>query len=146
MHSYNSILVHCVFATKERRPLISSDIRPRLWEYLGGTARQLGFKALAIGGTADHVHLLLSVPAKVALATAVQKLKANSSRWAHESLNREFSWQEGYGGFSVGVSQQADTVAYINHQEQHHRRVDFGSEFEAFLKKHGMELYPEDAS
>src|SRR5512132_3924667 len=106
-HAHTSTLVHCIFSTKDRRPSLRPEHRERLWPYLGGTARDVGAKALAIGGVADHVHLLLLLPAKLSLAVAVQKIKANSSRWLRQTFpeQRLFSWQEGYGGFSIGVSQ-----------------------------------------
>ena len=136
-HAHTSVLVHCIFSTKERRPRLGPHCRERLWAYLGGTARQLGAKTLAVGGIEDHVHVLLSLPAKLPLAVVVQKLKANSSRWLRETFpeQRLFSWQEGYGGFSVGVSQLERTIAYINGQEDHHRKIDFSQEFAAFLEE-----------
>jgi len=75
MHSFSSSLHHCVFATKEREPLLTPEIRERLWPYLGGIARENGMKALAIGGVADHVHVLLSLPATMSLSKAMQLLK-----------------------------------------------------------------------
>jgi len=141
MHSFTSCLMHCVFATKERRPLIVPALQPRLWPYLGGIARENKMKALEVGGVADHVHVLLSLPATLSLSKAIQLLKANSSKWIHESFpeQRDFGWQEGYGAFSIGVSGVEDTVAYIRGQEEHHRKRSFREEVEIFLKKHGIE-------
>lgn len=141
MHSFTSCLIHCVFATKERRPLIDSLLQQRLWPYLGGIARENGMKALEVGGVSDHVHVLLSLPATLALSKAVQLLKGNSSKWIHETFpeHRDFGWQEGYGAFSIGVSGIDDTVAYIRGQEEHHRKRSFRDEVEVFLKKHGIE-------
>jgi REP element-mobilizing transposase RayT len=96
--------VHCVFSTKGRRDLISPDLQPRLYPYLGGIARKLGFNLLIAGGTANHVHLLIALPPTLRLAEVIQKLKANSSRWIREQ-GVAFVWQEGYGGFSVSPSQ-----------------------------------------
>jgi REP element-mobilizing transposase RayT len=139
-HAYNSTLIHCVFSTKERRPFLSAEIRPRVHAFIGGIARQLGCPALTVGGPADHAHILISLPATLALAVAIQKIKANSTRWIHDTFpsRRDFAWQEGYGSFSIGVSQQAATVAYINSQDEHHARVDFVAEWNAILKKHGI--------
>jgi REP element-mobilizing transposase RayT len=141
MHSYNSIYMHCVFSTKERRPFITSDIRDRLYAYLGGTARALGMKAMALGGVSDHVHVLLSLPGTLGVAEALQKLKANSSRWIHETFPecQEFEWQKGYGAFSIGMSQAETTIAYIRRQEAHHLKWDFREEFAGFLQKHGID-------
>lgn len=146
MHSFNSCLMHCVFSVKERRPLLTPEIRQRLWPYLGGIARENGMKALAIGGVADHVHVLLSVPATLAVSKAMQLLKGNSSKWLRETfagLRRDgFAWQEGFGAFSIGVSGLEDTVEYIRTQEEHHRQRSFREEVAAFLKKHGLDAGP----
>jgi REP element-mobilizing transposase RayT len=137
-HTYTSTLAHCVFSTKGRKPLIHDELRPALWAYMGGIARKNKMKALAVGGTSDHVHLLLLVPADLSLSKALQLIKGGSSKWAHERVP-EFAWQEGYGAFSVGLSQVPATIAYINDQERHHRKVTFMQEFIAFLKKHNLE-------
>lgn len=140
MHSFNSCLMHCVFATRERRPFLTAAIRERLWPYLGGIARENGMKALAIGGVADHAHLLLSLPTAISISKAMQLLKGNSSKWLRETfpeLRRDdFAWQEGFGSFSIGVSGMTDTIRYIQAQEKHHRLRGFREELEVFLKKH----------
>jgi REP element-mobilizing transposase RayT len=139
--------MHCVFSTKERRPFLTPAIRDRLWPYLGGIARENNMKALVIGGTADHVHLLLSLPATLSVSKAMQLLKGNSSKWLRETfpelLPQGFAWQEGFGAFSIGVSGTKDTVRYIQTQEEHHHKKSFREEFEMFLKKHGYEYKPE---
>ena len=137
-HTYTCGFFHCVFSTKQRRNLIPEEMQPRLWSFLGGIARKNGFKTIAIGGIANHVHLLLSLPATVPLAKAVQLLKGGSSKWMNENGIR-FAWQEGYGSFTVGVSQREQTMSYINAQQEHHRRRSFEEEFLAFLKKHDIE-------
>jgi REP element-mobilizing transposase RayT len=126
-HSYISSLYHCVFSTKERRQLITPELEERLWPYLGGIARDNGIKALAIGGVDDHVHLLLSLPSTLAIAKVIQLVKGNSSKWVHETFPQmsHFSWQEGYGAFSIGVSQIEATVTYVQNQKTHHRRKTF---------------------
>ena len=137
-HSYACLLLHAVFSTKDRVPLLVADCRERLYPYLGGIARELGAKALGIGGTADHVHLLLSFPPTLGVADALRTLKANSSRWVHETWpeRRSFAWQTGYGAFSVSESSRAAVTRYIHQQEHHHRRLTFQEEFIALLKKH----------
>jgi REP element-mobilizing transposase RayT len=143
-HSYVCSYFHCIWSTKERKPLISSELEQRLWPYMGGIARDNGFKALAIGGTADHVHLLLSLPGRLAIAKAVQLIKGGSSKWVHDDFpqHQAFEWQEGYGAFSIGVSHREQTVAYIQNQKQHHRRKTYQDEFLSFLKKHDVEYDP----
>src|ERR1043166_7079480 len=111
-HSYVSNLMHCTFGTKDRSPFIDSDLESRLWPYLGGIARQNRMKALAIGGTIDHLHALLSLPGMMSFAKAVQLIKGGSSKWVHETFPecRKFKWQEGYGAFSVRASQVPNTI------------------------------------
>lgn len=141
-HTYVSDLLHCVFSTKERRKLIRAETQPDLWSFMGGIARKNGFKALIVGGTEDHVHVLLSLPAVMPLAKAVQLLKGSSSRWMNETHTKGFAWQEGYGAFTVGVSQKPRTVDYIKRQAEHHRKVSFEEAFLAFLKKHAIDYDP----
>jgi REP-associated tyrosine transposase len=140
MHSFSSSLHHCVFATKGRQAVLTPQLRERLWPYVGGIARENGMTALAIGGVADHVHVLLSLPATMSLAKAMQLLKGNSSKWIHETFPelRSFAWQEGYGAFSIGVSGIKETRAYIQNQEEHHRTRTYREEVIMFLQRHGL--------
>ena len=142
MHSFISVHVHCVWTTKNRDPSLHSKLRERLWPYLGGIARENKMKALAIGGAADHVHIVLSLPATLSVAKMVQLLKGNSSKWIHEAFSemRSFEWQEGYGAFSIGVSAVDATRTYIRNQAEHHRRRTFREEFETMLRKHGFDF------
>ena len=139
-HSHVCCLVHVVFATAERRPFIRDEIRERLHGYLTGIARENGIPVLAVGGAADHVHLLISLPRTISVAKAVQLLKSGSSKWIHETFtgSRTFAWQEGYGAFSVGVSQKETTVKYILAQVEHHKRISFEDELKKFLSVHGI--------
>jgi putative transposase len=123
--------------------LIPPEVQPDLWSFLGGIARKNGFKALIAGGTENHIHILLSLPATMALAKAMQLIKGASSHWMNETHARGFAWQEGYGAFTVGISQMADTVAYIRSQPEHHRKRSFEEEFIAFLKKHNVDYDPQ---
>lgn len=139
--SYVSSYFHCVFSTKERRRMISPELRERLWPFLGGIARQNKIKAIEIGGVEDHVHLLISLPATTAIAKAMQLIKGGSSKWIHENFpeQRLFSWQEKYGAFSVSRSQLENVIEYIRHQEEHHKTATFQEEFLALLKRHQIE-------
>ena len=143
-HSFSSSLFHVVFSTKERRKLINDELRPRLWAYLGGIARENDMKALSVGGIDDHVHVLVSMPATIALAKSVQLIKGGSSKWVHDTFRelRDFEWQEGYGAFSVSISNVSDTIAYIEHQAEHHRTKTFEEEFIAFLERHNIPFDP----
>ena len=137
-HTYASNFVHCIFSTKDRRPLLPANRVYSLHDYLGGTARGEGLTLVAAGGTQNHLHLLFILPPAISLATAVQKLKGSSSRW----MGKEFSWQEGYGAFSVSPSQVETVKAYIGNQEEHHRKRTFEEEFTALLKSCGIEFDP----
>ena len=142
-HTYCSALFHCVFSTKDRRPLIAPELQDRLWAYMGGIARENKMKALGVGGTEDHAHMLLSLPSTLAVARAMQLIKAGSSEWLHKSCGLPgFEWQQGYGAFSVGCSQAEATLAYIAGQKEHHRKRDFQAEFLSILKRHGIEYDP----
>jgi putative transposase len=140
--SYVSCYHHCIFSTKERRPLIIPALRQRLWPFLGGIARQNKMKAIEIGGVDDHVHILLSLPATASIAKALQLIKGGSSKWVHETFpeHRLFGWQEEYGAFSVSVSQLDRIVEYIQNQQEHHRKMTYQEEFVALLKKHRIEF------
>jgi len=141
MHSFTSCLMHCIWTTKNREPCLTLALRGRLWPYLGGIAKQNQMKALAIGGAADHVHILLSLPATLSIAKAIQLLKGNSSKWIHETFPKmcSFAWQNGYGAFSVAISGVEAGVAYIRKQAEHHRTRSFREEFVTMLRRHGFD-------
>lgn len=140
-HTHTNLLFHVVFSTKERLPLLDTDLKPRLFAYMGGIIRELGGAALLINGPADHVHLLLALPAKLAVSEVVGKVKANSSGWVHREFPDKwaFAWQTGFAAFTVSHSQKQSVLDYIAGQEEHHRKVSFKEEFVAFLKKHEIE-------
>jgi putative transposase len=125
--SYVTSYYHCVFSTKERRPMITPALRERLWPFLGGIARQHKMKAIEIGGVEDHVHILLSLPATMPIAKAMQLIKGGSSKWVHETFpeHRRFEWQTKYGAFGVSVSLLDKIIQYIQDQEKHHRKMTF---------------------
>ena len=106
-HTHTSNLVHCVFSTKDRMNCIHDP--PRLWQYIGGFARQKNILLLAAGGTANHLHPLIALPPTVPLAKAVQELKGNTSRWLN-GIQPRFAWQQGYGAFSVSQSQKKTVI------------------------------------
>jgi putative transposase len=136
-HTYNANFVHCVFSTKNRKDLIPAELLESLCAYFVGISNHLKIKTLAIGGTENHIHLLLGPPPTITVAEAVQKLKANSSRWLGEH-GIDFQWQEGYGAFSVSPSSVEVVQKYIRNQKEHHRRRSFEEEFRAMLDKSGI--------
>jgi REP element-mobilizing transposase RayT len=114
--------VHVVFSTKDRMPLITPEWRGRLHAFLGGVVKNLEATPEAVGGVADHVHLLVGLRATHALAEVIRSVKAVSSKWVHEEIGlKKFAWQEGYGAFSVSPSQCEAVRQYIAGQEEHHR-------------------------
>jgi len=132
-HSYVTSLFHLVFSTKERRQLIRADLQPRLWNYLAAIARNHGVHLIAVGGTENHVHILLMLPPDATLQDVVRTLKCNSTRLVREE-SRLFSWQEGYAAFSVSPSQVERVTRYIANQAEHHRKRSFDDEFVAMLE------------
>jgi REP element-mobilizing transposase RayT len=120
--------------------LIDAGWRPRIRAYLGGTARSLDVVPEAIGGVADHVHLLLGMRATHRLADVMRDLKRTSSVWVHETIgDRDFEWQDGYGAFTVSASLLETVRNYIAHQEEHHRKKTFQEEYVELLKRSGTE-------
>jgi putative transposase len=141
-HTFSSLYVHCIFSTKERVPVLGAEIRERLWPYLGGIAKQHSIRPVCVGGMADHVHMLLSLPTTIAVAKAIQSIKGASSAWVHDTFRElnNFAWQEGYGAFSVSVSHLPETIGYIQNQAEHHRTRTFREEYLAILKKHNLQF------
>ncbi len=134
-----SILVHVIFSTKGRLPLIADNLKSDLLACMGGILRELKVFPMVLNGT-DHVHMLLRLPAEVAPAECTRVLKTNSSRWVHEKWpeRQAFGWQTGYAAFSVSESARPEVIRYIQNQEEHHRRVSFQEELIAYLKKNGV--------
>jgi REP element-mobilizing transposase RayT len=139
-HTYTNIIVHAVFSTKDREPLLSAEVRSELLDYLGGTVNKLGGQSLLVNGAADHVHMLLVQPAALALGDLMGKVKSHSSGWVKRRWARQrgFAWQSGYAAFSVSKSQVEPVKRYIAGQEEHHRRLTYQEEVLAFLKKQGI--------
>ena len=135
---YVSNHIHVVFSTKDRLPLIEPASQPKLWAYMAGILSHHGMDGLAIDGIEDHVHALISVPATLSIAKAVQVLKANSSRWVNEHPRSNFEWQEGYFACSVSRSHIPRVTKYIVNQREHHKRRDFAAELSTLLLKHGL--------
>lgn len=139
--SYTNLLYHIVFSTKDRRPLITSAYEVRLHDYIGGTIRSLGGICLELNGTEDHVHLLAKLRPTRAVSDVLRDLKANASGWMHEVFSslRHFSWQRGYGAFTVSHSNVESVRRYISRQKEHHQKLSFRDEFIQFLKANGIE-------
>ena len=138
-----SLNVHVVFSTKERCAYIEPAWRERLHAFLGGAVRQAGAVPDAVGGVADHVHLLIGLRATHCLSNVVQDIKTASSKWVHREIRQlVFSWQEGYGAFTVSSSHRVRVKNYIANQERHHRRKSFQEEYLELLEKAGVDYDP----
>ena len=133
---------HALFSTKNRAALITSEIEARLYPFIGGIVRDENCALLAIGGTSDHVHLLVRYPPSLAHSDLLRHVKGRSSKWINETfpVRGRFSWQEGYGGFTVSKSAVSQVERYILNQKEHHKKVDFKLEFLELLKKHGVQF------
>ena len=141
-NTYINILIHTVFSTKNRESWLSSSLRERLYPYMCGIARENGLKVLCIGGTDNHIHILLSLDSTTSIAKAMQLIKGGSSKWVHETFPelRLFTWQEGYGAFSIGISNVDETKKYIENQEKHHSKESFRDEYLKFLRKNNIDF------
>jgi putative transposase len=134
-HTSSNIVLHSIFSTQGRRPLLKADFRADLFAYLGGIIREMNATALIINGVSDHVHILVRIRPVHSAAQIVRVVKANSSRWVHEKWAAGFAWQTGYGVFSVSESSVPAVMKYIAEQEKHHKKHSFQDEYVAFLKK-----------
>jgi len=140
--TYSQILLHVVFSTKRRQPLIVPDLAERLYPYLGGIVRAERGVLYDIGGAADHVHIYLRWRPDDSVSDLMRTLKARSSKWIHETFPTltGFAWQEGFSVFSVSPSQEEAVKKYIAGQTQHHRHEDFKSELLRILRAHRVEF------
>ncbi len=136
------LLVHVIFSTKYRAPLLSPAVRPAVHQYLGTVLRDHDCPAIRIGGVEDHVHLLFGLSRKLAIAKIVEIIKTSSSKWLklQSPSLAEFHWQAGYGAFSVSPSQMEVVIRYIENQEEHHREVTFQDEMRGILERHSVEF------
>jgi REP-associated tyrosine transposase len=139
--SLSSVLIHLIFSTKHREPLITPTIEIELHPYMAKIFRGLKSPSLAINGVTDHVHVLFALGRVIAIADLVEEVKTESSKWIKTKGPefRNFHWQKGYGAFSIGQSQVPAVKRYIARQKMHHRRVTFQEEYRKFLKAYGIE-------
>ena len=138
--SFAQLLTHLVFSTRGREPRIRPDERDALHAYLGGILRSCDSPSLAVGGPADHVHILFRLSKMRTLVSVIEDVKKSSSIWikTHGPLYRDFHWQAGYGAFSVSASGVDSLVAYIAAQEQHHKKESYQEEVRRVLKAQGI--------
>ena len=137
--TFASLHYHIVFSTKHRKPMIDVAWRERLHEYLGGTVNGLKGFTQGVGGTEDHVHLLVGLKTTHCLADFMRELKRSSSVWVHSEIGlTTFAWQEGYGAFTVSPTSRESVKGYIANQEEHHRKISFRDELAEILRQAGI--------
>lgn len=143
--TYTKLFYHIVFSTKNRGRVITSTIEDELHKYISGIVRGIGGVCVEINGMPDHIHLLAILPPKVAISDALREIKANSSKWVHESKPdlAKFGWQDGYAAFTVSKSQVDSVREYIRAQKSHHAERDFKAEFLELLARHEVEYDPQ---
>ena len=139
--SLAQLYVHIVFSTKERYLFIETEIEPELYAYIAGTIKQMNGIPCLINGTADHVHILATLPRTVTLAKYIEGIKRPSSQWIKTKgeMYQKFAWQNGYGAFSVSSSRRDSVKRYIAGQKEHHRTVTFKEELLEFLQKYDVQ-------
>ncbi len=143
--THQQLLYHIVFSTKNRKPyLANEEYRAKTFAYMAGIAKNLEGLALEIDGWIDHAHLLIRIPAKIAVSDFVGRLKANTSKQINETSDQtnKFGWQEGFGAFTVSTSQKDRVTRYIQNQAEHHAQETFADEYLRLLDKHEIEYDP----
>jgi REP element-mobilizing transposase RayT len=139
--SYTQLYTQLVFAFKYRNALLTKEIRPKVFGYIGGIINDLGHKTIIVNGVSDHIHIFLGLNPKVSISDTVHDIKRSSSIFIRENnLSRfKFNWQEGYGAFSYSKSHIDNVFKYIENQEQHHKKEKFRTEYIKFLDKFEIE-------
>lgn len=140
-NTYIQIYIHIVFTVEGRQNLIRKEYKEELYKYIAGIVRNKGQKVIAIGGTSDHIHILIGVKPNIALSDLVRDIKANSSKFISDRkwVMGKFNWQEGFGAFSYSHSQLGTVANYIKNQEEHHSRKSFREEYLEMLRKFDVE-------
>jgi putative transposase len=140
--SLSKVILHIVFSTKDREPRLNPDVRPRVHAYIATVCRDLGADLVRVGGVSDHVHVLTTLPQTLSQAQLIEQIKKASSKWIKtlDSRYRGFSWQRGYGAFSVSPSQTDAVLQYVDAQQEHHRTRTFQEEYRELLRRHGIDF------
>ena len=136
--TFFSLHYHIVFSTKDRRPLIRAEWRPRVHSYLGGIIRGMNGVAEIVGGVDDHVHILASLRPVHCIADVMRDMKKDSTNWVKQNFEGRFAWQEGYAAFTVSPSATDSVRDYIANQEVHHRKYSFVDELKELLERAGI--------
>ena len=137
--SLSKVYIHCVFSTKKNMPLITDTVRKDLHSYIIGTLSNIGFYVNEIYANPDHLHVLCTLPRTITIAELISKIKTSSSKWIKKQGVVNFSWQDGYGSFSVSSSKVRIVEQYILNQPEHHKKTSFKDELRIFLKEYNIE-------
>lgn len=143
--TFSKIYYHIVFSTKDRAQYLKNDSKKDVYDYICGIIKDEGGFVYAIGGTADHIHLLCTLSTKKSLSEMLQRIKGHSSKWINLKFTgkERFKWQSGYGVFTVSHSQIDLVKQYILNQQTHHKKMTFEDEFKILLVKHNVEYNDE---
>jgi putative transposase len=138
--SLSKVIIHIIFSTKDREAWLDREVQPRMHAYVATICRELKGEVLRVGGVADHIHIVTTLPRTLSQAAMVETVKKTSSKWikALDSKYQQFYWQRGYGAFSVSPSQLNSVLQYVETQEEHHRIRSFQEEYREFLAKYGV--------
>ena len=139
--TYSNLNFHIIFSTKDRENKITSKLEEELHRYISGIAQGENAILLKIGGTENHVHLVIKLKPRHSIPDILKRIKANSSKWIndHQKIDNRFAWQVGYGIFSVSESQLPHVLEYVANQKKRHHHKTFQEEFIQLLEKHGIE-------
>jgi len=140
-HSFTKIWIHGIFGTKNRMSLIKSEFEVSLYNYIKNEMdNELGCKVKEINGTENHIHILFSLNPSISIKDIFKTIKGGSSYWVNNQnfIEQKFSWQIGYGAFSVSESKLDDVAKYIRNQKEHHKTNSFLEEYELFIEKYGL--------
>jgi putative transposase len=140
--SLSKVILHVIFSTKNRESWLDSDVRPRMHAYLATICRDLGTDFVHLGGMADYIHIVTTLPRTLSQAELIERIKKASSKWIKtlDPRYRGFFWQRGYGAFSVSPSQLDSVLDYVNKQQEHHRAHTFQEEYRELLRRHGVDF------
>ena len=136
--SLSRIIIHVIFGTKHRLPLVPKEKLSSLHTYLSGVCRKHDAEAYRVGGTENHVHIACRLPRTMTVAKLVERIKTSSSKWMKEGefSSSTFQWQDGYGAFSISPSHLVSLMAYIDNQEEHHAQHSYEDEVRELAEKY----------
>jgi len=141
-HSFNKIWIHAIWSTKDRLPLIHSNVENEIHQFIAEQLREQGCPVRIINGMPDHVHCLFLLNPQKPIAEVIKQIKGSSSHYVNQNnlISEKFAWQTGYAGYSVSESVVEKVFQYIKNQKQHHTQKTFQQEYDEFLKLYGLDI------